>query len=124
MFNWFKKKEVFREICIPKVFLDNDIDFRYQHSIEIATIRSKSKSIFKDIAKLIQENDTQSLKDLSNPVLNEDSIKVYNLIGSQENQRMLIAILNPVKKGEEPRLVAYYLIHSARQMSIKKVSNF
>ncbi|MEQ9313505.1 MAG: hypothetical protein RJQ05_13225 [Cytophagales bacterium] len=124
MFNWFKKKEVFREICIPKVFLDNDIDFRYQHSIEIATIRSKSKSIFKDIAKLVQENDSQSLKDLSSTILNEDSIKVYNLIGSQENQRMLIAILNPVKKGEEPSLVAYNLISTARQMSIKKASNF
>jgi hypothetical protein len=124
MFNWFKKKEVFREICIPKVFLDNDIDFRYQHSIEIATIRSKSKSIFKDIAKLVQENDSQSLKDLSSTILNEDSIKVYSLIGSQENQRMLIAILNPVKKGEEPRLVAYNLMSTSSQMSIKKVSNF
>lgn len=124
MFNWFKKKEVFREICIPKVFLDNDIDFRYQHSIEIATIRSKSKSIFKDIAKLVQENEIQPLKDLSSTVLNEDSIKVYNLIGSQENQRMLIAILNPVKKGEEPRLVAYNLMSTSSQMSIKKVSNF
>ncbi|MEQ9090098.1 MAG: hypothetical protein RIE52_03365 [Balneola sp.] len=124
MFNWFKKKEVFREICIPKVFLDNDIDFRYQHSIEIATIRSKSKSIFKDIAKLVQENDTQSLKDLSSPILEEDSIKIYSLIGSQENQRMLIAILDPVKKGEEPRLVAYNLMSTSSQMSIKKVSNF
>ncbi|MEQ8578629.1 MAG: hypothetical protein RIC57_05705 [Balneola sp.] len=124
MFNWFKKKEVFREICIPKVFLDNDIDFRYQHSIEIATIRSKSKSIFKDIAKLVQENDSQSLKDLSSTILNEDSIKVYSLIGSQENQRMLIAILNPVKKSEEPRLVAYNLMSTSSQMSIKKVSNF
>lgn len=124
MFNWFKKKEVFREICIPKVFLDNDIDFRYQHSIEIATIRSKSKSIFKDIAKLVQENDTQSLKDLSRPILDEDSIKIYSLIGSQENQRMLIAILDPVKKGEEPRLVAYNLMSTSSQMSIKKVSNF
>jgi hypothetical protein len=117
MFNWFKKKEVFREICIPKVFLDNDIDFRYQHSIEIATIRSKSKSIFKDIAKLVQENDSQSLKDLSSTILNEDSIKVYSLIGSQENQRMLIAILNPVKKSEEPRLVAYNLMSTSSQMS-------
>lgn len=124
MFNWFKKKEVFREICIPKVFLDNDIDFRYQHSIEIATIRSKSKSIFKDISKLVQENDSQSLKDLSSTILNEDSIKVYSLIGSQENQRMLIAILNPVKKGEEPSLVAYNLMSTSSQMSIKKVSNF
>ncbi|MBO6621584.1 MAG: hypothetical protein JJ892_00825 [Balneola sp.] len=124
MFNWFKKKEVFREICIPKVFLDNGIDFRYQHSIEIATIQSKSKSIFKDIAKFVQENDSQSLKDLSSTILNEDSIKIYSLIGSQENQRMLIAILNPVKKGEEPRLVAYNLMSTSRQMSIKKVSNF
>lgn len=124
MFNWFKKKEVFREICIPKVFLDNDIDFRYQHSIEIATIRSKSKSIFKDISKLVQENDSQSLKDLSSSILDEDSIKIYSLIGSQENQRMLIAILDPVKKGEEPRLVAYNLISTTSQMSIKKVSNF
>ena len=114
MFNWFKKKEAFREICIPKVFLDNDI----------ATIQSKSKSIFKDISKLVQDNDSQSLKDLSSTILNEDSIKVYSLIGSQENQRMLIAILNPVKKGEEPRLVAYNLMSTSSQMSIKKVSNF
>ena len=124
MFNWFKRKEVFREICIPTVFLDNNIDFSYQHTIEIATIDYKGKRVLEDVAHLIQEYDIKSLKELSNPDLKKDSIKVYNLIGSQETKRMLIAILDPVKKGQDPKLIAYNLIDTGNQRSVMKLVNF
>lgn len=124
MFNWFKKKEVFREICIPKIFLDNGIEFRYQHSIEIATIVSKNKSIIRDIRRLVKEYDIETLQDLSGVDLNNDSIKIYSLIGLEENQKMLIAILDPVKRGVDPKLIAYNLINTNRQRGTKKAVNF
>jgi len=108
MLNWFKrKKEAPKEICLPKIFMDNGIEFSYQHSIEISTIPVKSKHTISDIRKLIEMCDENGLKELTSKNIVTDSAKVYVLIGSNEQEKMLIAILDFEATTKEPQLISY-----------------
>ncbi len=107
MFKWFKKKEAPKEICIPKIFEDNAIIFSYQHSIEIATIPITRRRKVENIKKLIDSLDEKALKKVSRRDLNKDAAKIYQLIGSNENERILIGILDPVNRDQEPELISF-----------------
>lgn len=108
MINWFRKKETSNtEICIPKIFIDNKLEFEYQHILEIASIPLSNLAAEVQIINAVESNDIDFLKEHSKSVENINLVKIFSLIGKKENEKMLLAVYKPIKSDEEVKLIAY-----------------
>lgn len=112
MLSWFKKRESNpAEICIPKIITDNNIEFDYQHVLEISSIPIDNINMEIQIINAVESNDLEYIKEQSKYVEDSDTVKIFSLIGKITGQKMLLAVYKPIKYADEVKLIAHRIMH-------------
>lgn len=107
MFNWFKKKEyVHKELCIPKILINNGIDFNYEYVVEVASIEVKNASTKNNAIQAVKNFDIDYFVEIPTAYSKKELIKVYTLNGIDNNKKLILAIVDEAKSKKDPYLLA------------------
>lgn len=118
MLKWFKKKEyVHKEICIPKIILNNGIDFNYECVVEVASIELINSSIRERVIKAVNSSDIDFFLGIPTSYSKKDLIKVYTLNGIENDQKMILALVDEANSKEDPYVLAKHIIESDNKPS-------
>lgn len=108
MLKWFRKKERFRsEICIPKIMVNNEIDFNYEYVVEIASILIADSDTKKRIKDLVNNLITDFSDEVLTPDPNKDVVKVYSMNGINSDDKLLMAVVDEPASKSDPYLLTY-----------------
>jgi len=122
MFKWFKKKEKIRaEICIPKIMIDNNINFDYEYVVENASILISDSSTKRSVIETIQKSSTDFSNQKISSDSNKDIIKVYSLNGMNNEKKLLMAVVDEAdtKSEPEPYLLAHKIVQAKNMTAVR-----
>ena len=120
MLKWFKKKENFRsEICIPKIMINNNINFDYQYVVETASILINDSSTKRSVIEAIQKSNTDFSNQIISSDSNKDIIKIYSLNGMNNENKLLMAVVDEADPKSEPYLLVHKIVQANNMTALK-----
>lgn len=120
MLKWFKKKEKFRsEICIPKIMINNNINFDYEYVVETASILINDSNTKRSVIEAIQKSNTDFSNQIISSDSNKDIIKIYSLNGMNNENKLLMAVVDEADAKSEPYLLVHKIVQANNMTAVK-----
>jgi len=118
MLNWFRKKEKFHsEICIPKIMINNEIEFNYECVVEVASILINDSNTKERVVQAINNSKQDFSDEVLTPDPNKDVVKIYTMNGIDSDDKLIMAVVDESSSKEDPYLLTYKYVKSAVKKS-------